>query len=188
MVSATESVSGVLRRTILKASAITTGALAVGTPAVAGEEDEDENGEHDDDGDHEGFQVEILGEHATFPDDVAATFELTFADGQDDESIDIEMDDPSSVIVAEVTWEPGARSGWHQHPGMAIVHMVEGEIEFTMADDCVSRTYAAGDAWIDPGAVHTADSEDGARAYVIFLDIPEGEPATESIPAEDVGC
>jgi quercetin dioxygenase-like cupin family protein len=71
---------------------------------------------------------------------------------------------------------------------MSIVHMVEGEIEFTMADDCVTRTYSAGDAWIDPGAVHTADSEGRARAYVIFLGIPEGVPATESIDPESVDC
>ena len=57
-----------------------------------------------------------------------------------------------------------------------------------MADDCVSRTYEAGDAWIDPGAVHTADSEEGARAYVTFLGIPEGEPATAEIDSADVDC
>lgn len=138
--------------------------------------------------DHDGFQVEILGEPAPFSDDVAATFELSFADDEDDEPIVVEMDNASNVIVAEATWTAGARSGWHQHPGMSIVHMVEGEIEFTMADDCVGRTYSAGDAWIDPGAVHTADSEDGARAYVLFLGIPEGEPATESIDPESVDC
>lgn len=149
----------------------------------------------------DGFEVEILGEPAAFSDDVSARFELTFADAEtaqeetptetpteDDEPIVIDMDDASNVIVAEATWTEGARSGWHQHPGMAIVHMVEGEIEYTMADDCVGRTYSAGDAWIDPGAVHTADSETGARAYVIFLGIPEGEPATESIDPEDVDC
>ena len=137
---------------------------------------------------HEGFQVEILGEPAAFSDDVSATFELTFADAEDDEPIVIEMDDASDVIVAEATWTEGARSGWHQHPGMSVVHMVEGEIEFTMADDCVTRTYSAGDAWVDPGAVHTADSETGARAYVTFLGIPEGEPATAEIDPEDVDC
>lgn len=182
---------GVLRRTVLKAGAVAAGTLAVGTPAAAGEEHGDGNGNGEENGerdDGEGFDVEILGEHAPFVDDVAATFELTFADSEDEEPIVVDMDDASSVIVAEATWTEGARSGWHQHPGMSIVHMVEGEVEFTMEDDCVSRTYEAGDAWIDPGAVHTADSEEGARAYVTFLGIPAGEPATEEIDPEDVEC
>ncbi len=189
------------RRDILRASA---GASLLGitgltaSNATAQEETTTETSTEDE---HDGFEVRILGEPAPFVDDVAARFELTFADAEtaqeetptetateDDGPIVIDMEDASNVIVAEATWTEGARSGWHQHPGMSIVHMVEGEIEYTRADDCVSRTYAEGDAWIDPGAVHTADSETGARAYVMFLGIPEGEPATESIAPEDVDC
>lgn len=174
------------RRDVLRASA---GASLLGitglsaSNATAQEETPTETETEDE---HDGFEVEILGEPAAFSDDVAATFELTFAD--DEEPTVIEMDDASNVIVAEATWTEGAKSGWHQHPGMSVVHMVEGEIEFTMADDCVARTYSEGDAWIDPGVVHTADSEGGARAFVTFLGIPEGVPATESIDPEEVDC
>ncbi|WP_137283824.1 cupin domain-containing protein [Halorussus salinisoli] len=174
------------RRDVLRVSAGASLLGLTGLTASSATAQEETTTETEDD--HDGFEVEILGEPAAFSDDVAATFELTFADAEDEEPIVIEMDDASNVIVAEATWTEGARSGWHQHPGMSIVHMVEGEIEFTIADDCVTRTYEAGDAWIDPGAVHTADSEDGARAYVIFLGIPEGEPATESIDPESVDC
>lgn len=176
------------RRDVLRASAGASLLGLTGLTASSATAQEETTTETETEDDHDGFQVEILGEPATFSDEVSATFELSFADAEGEEPIVIDMDDASNVIVAEATWTEGARSGWHQHPGMAIVHMVEGEIEYTMADDCVSRTYSAGDAWIDPGAVHTADSENGARAYVIFLGIPEGEPATESIDSESVDC
>ncbi|TYL36801.1 cupin [Natronococcus pandeyae] len=186
----TESIGGVLRRTVLKAGAVAAGALAVSTPATADEHNDEE--EEDDDYDEEadvdepdGFEVEVIAEHASFPDDVAATFEITYPD-DDEEPVVVDLDDASTVVLAEATWEEGARSGWHRHPGTSIVRMLEGEIEHMMEDDCAPRTYSAGDAWIDPGYVHRADSEDGARAHATFLGIPDGEPATEWV--EPVDC
>ncbi|ELZ00305.1 cupin [Natrialba chahannaoensis JCM 10990] len=177
---------GILRRTVLKASAATAGALALSGTA-AGDEHDDEDDETDEEvevDEPDGFEVEILQEHASFTDDVAATFEVTYDDA--DESIVVDLEDASTVILAEATWEADAESGWHRHPGMSIVRMIEGEIEHTMEDDCVPRTYSAGDAWIDPGHVHKADSEEGAVAHVTFLGIPDGEPATEWV--EPVEC
>ena len=185
MTSDNESIDDVLRRTVLKASAAAAGALALSGTTAA--EEHDEKDDHDDEvevDEPDGFDVEILQEHASFTDDVAATFEVTYDDA--DEPIVVDLDDASTVILAEATWEEGAESGWHRHPGMSIVRMIEGEIEHTMEDDCVPRTYSAGDAWIDPGHVHKADSEGGALAHVTFLGIPDGEPATEWV--EPVEC
>ena len=179
-------VGGVLRRTILKASAATAGALAVSTTATADEHDDTVNADDDTENDvdePDGFDVEIVEDHAPFVDDVATTFEITYPDA--DEPVVVEFDDAATVVTAEATWEEGAESGWHRHPGMSIVQMVEGEIEHMM-DDCVPRTYSAGDAWIDPGHVHRADSEEGAFARITFLGTPEGEPLTEWV--EPVDC
>ena len=179
------SIDGAFRRTVLKAGAVDASALTLGGASIASADrqgdDADENADRDE---PEGFDVEVIAEHAPFPDDVATTFEITYPDAE--EPIAVELDDASTVILAEATWEDGARSGWHRHPGMSIVRMLEGEIEHTMEDECVSRTYAAGDAWIDPGYVHKADSEEGAVAHITFLGIPDGEPATEWV--EPVEC
>ncbi|SEH15993.1 Cupin domain protein [Natronorubrum sediminis] len=174
---------GILRRTVLKASAVAAGAVAL-SGTTAGDEhdvDDDENDEAAEVDEPDGFEVEIIQEHASFADSVAAAFEVTYDDV--DEPIVVDLEDASTVILAEATWEEDAESGWHRHPGMSIVRMIEGEIEHTMEDDCVSRTYSAGDAWIDPGHVHKADSEEGALAHVTFLGIPDGEPATEWVEA-----
>ena len=186
MTPTTEATESVLRRTVLKASAVAAGVVATSVPATASDHEDEAEDEEADVDEPDGFEVEVIAEHAPFADDVAATFEITYQDDADGEPIDVELDDASTAILAEATWEEGARSGWHRHPGMSIVQMVEGEIEHVMEDDCVPRTYSAGDAWIDTGHVHRADSEDGAFAYVTFLGIPDGEPATEWV--EPVEC
>ncbi|MEM4781829.1 MAG: hypothetical protein QXG03_09755 [Halalkalicoccus sp.] len=178
---------GVSRRRLLKVGAVGAGALSLGsTTAAASDHDDEKADDHDENGngngevdEPEGFEVEILVEHTPFRDDVAARFCVDYADTDDGDTEVVDLEDASSVITAQVHWDERARSGWHRHPGMSIVTMVEGEIEHTMEDDCVPRTYSAGDAWIDPGHVHKADSEGGAEAYITFLGIPEGEPATE---------
>jgi hypothetical protein len=128
----------------------------------------------------DGFEVDILAPHAPFTDELSALFRLKFAEGGD-ETIVNNFRDASTMIFAEVDWEEtGSSSGWHLHPGVALVTMTKGEIEVTWDRDCVPRTYTAGDGWLDPGDIHTAEAiSDGAKAYVVFLGIPDGEPATE---------
>ena len=135
----------------------------------------------------EGFEVEILAPHAPFPDDLAAKFSLIHAEQGGDEIIN-DMSDASTMIVAEVNWdELGSTSGWHYHPGIALVTIVEGELEVTMKDDCIPRNYEAGEAWLDPGDIHKAIAvSDGVKAMVAFLGIPDGEPAT--VWVEPVEC
>ncbi|MCU4742470.1 cupin domain-containing protein [Halobacteria archaeon AArc-m2/3/4] len=155
----------------------------------------DENAESDVD-EPDGFDVEVVGEHVTFPDEVGATFTLMFGDDDgdgDDGTMGSHhtLDDTSTIVVADVNWEPGGTSGWHRHPGSALVNIVEGELEITWERDCITRTYTAGEGFFDPGEVHNADNlsdEEGARAYVVFLGIgiPDGEPATEWV--EPVEC
>lgn len=211
MTDETEPITGVLRRTVLKASAVAVGAVGTIGPTVA---DSHENGDDADDGDGtddgkdeseseteneddddvdeavdepDGFEVEILAPHAPFPDDVAATFDLEFADVEGD-PIAVELDDASTLVVAEVTWTPGGTSGWHRHPGPVLVNVVEGELEVVWERDCVPRTYAAGESFLDPGEIHTArntDDDGCARAYAMFLGIPDGEPATIWVPPVD---
>lgn len=193
------------RRPLLKALGVGA-ALSAGSgiAAASGDDDQDtenggvgddDNGEDDIQVDEpEGFEVEILAEHAPFPDEVSATSALTFTGtGGDDDGPPIgahfHLDDESTMVVGEVTWKPGGTSGWHRHPGVVFVTMLEGEIEVTWERDCVPRTYSAGEGFFDPGVVHNADNvseDENARAYAVFFGIPDGEPAT--IWVEPVEC
>jgi quercetin dioxygenase-like cupin family protein len=184
------TIDGVSRRKLLQTGAVGVGAFTAGTaPAIAHDDDDedDDNGCEENDDEEEvdepdGVEINVLAEPAPFPDEVAARFCLEYADEHEGDPIVVDMDDASTVIVGEAIWEENSRSGWHRHPGPSIVNMVEGEIEYLREDDCVPRTYTAGDVWVDTGHVHRADSEGGARGYFMFLGVPEGEPVTEYVP------
>lgn len=194
MTDETEPIAGVLRRTVLRASAVAVGTL--GTLGTAAADDHGGTDEGEDDGgetaeavdEPDGFEVEILAPHAPFVDDVAAELTLEFADGHEGEPIVVDLDDASTLVVAEVTWTPGGTSGWHRHPGPVLVNVVEGELELVWERDCVPRTYTAGESFLDPGEIHTArntSDTECARAYAMFLGIPDGEPATVWVPPVD---
>lgn len=134
----------------------------------------------------DGFQVKVLAPHAPFQDDLAAQFRLKFAEGDRKTHVK-NLDDASTMIVAEVSWlEAGSTTGWHRHPGLVLVSMVEGAIEVVWEDDCTPQVYTAGDGWLDPGLIHTATAiSEGARAYATFLGIPDGQPATIWVAPRD---
>ena len=85
---------------------------------------------------------------------------------------------PADVVVQRFVLTPGGYSGWHLHPGVAVVTIKSGE--FTLdQEDCSSKTYSAGQVAVErPGYVHrvrnlgTTDLE----FWVTFLDIPVGSP------------
>ncbi|EJN58334.1 cupin [Halogranum salarium B-1] len=134
----------------------------------------------------EGFDVEVLSRHATFPDGIAAKFRIKYAESDKVTNSNLPVD-ASSVIVAKVTWQPEGTSGWHTHPGPVIVSITEGELELINELDRVVRTYTAGEAFIDPGQgnVHIASNSsetDIAVAYATFLGVPDGAPATVWVP------
>ncbi|MFC7044458.1 cupin domain-containing protein [Halobacteriaceae archaeon GCM10025711] len=188
--SVTEPTDGVLRRTVLKASAVAVAALGMSVPVTARrtEHDDEPTAESEPDS-PEGFNVELLAGHATFPDEVTATFRMQY-DGGGDAIVSELPRDASSAVVAKVTWEPEGTSGWHTHPGPVIVSVVEGELELINERDCLVRTYTAGEAFIDPGQgnVHIASNpseSDSAVAYATFLGVPDGAPPTVMVAPAD---
>lgn len=94
----------------------------------------------------------------------------------------INMQDPSSMAVARITVEPGAQFPWHTHPGPVLVTVVQGDLTYVNADDCVERPYPAGTAFVDPGRgnVHTAFNAGGEDTllYATFLEATAEGPLT----------
>lgn len=136
-----------------------------------------------------GFAAEILAPHSAFPDEVRAGFRLRYDDGGGTVVSNLPRD-AGTVVQARVTWQPGGTSGWHTHPGPVVVTVTEGEVEVTNARDCETRTYEAGEAFLDPGQgnVHIAtnpDDSDDAVAYATFFGVPDGEPATAWVKPVD---
>ena len=98
---------------------------------------------------------------------------------------------PGDVVIQKFVLAPGGQSGWHLHPGPAVVTVTSGELTLDQDDvgrhrfrggvpaGCSSATYSAGQVAVEPaGDVHrvrnlgTTDLE----FWVTFLDIPVASP------------
>jgi quercetin dioxygenase-like cupin family protein len=96
---------------------------------------------------------------------------------------------PADAAILQVTQAPGGHSGWHAHPGPAVVIVKSGELTIQQAKDCSSTTYTAGQVAIEPaGHVHIARNTGPTtlELWITFLDVPVGAPTR--IDAPDPGC
>lgn len=77
----------------------------------------------------------------------------------------------TSLRVNLDSWEPGSETGPHQHPGPAILYILDGELEETSADGTL--TLRTGEAVYNRGKrPHTVKNRTGrsARALAVHLD------------------
>lgn len=91
----------------------------------------------------------------------------------------------SDVAMAQITVVPGGSSGWHSHPGGAIIIVKQGALTVhrSIGSQCQVDSYAAGQAFVErPGEVDQVTNA-GAIPYVLFVTfprVPEGDaPRTD---------
>jgi quercetin dioxygenase-like cupin family protein len=83
----------------------------------------------------------------------------------------------ADVLVQHVRLGANAATGWHTHPGPAIVTVVDGSL--TYEDACGSTPYGPGQGFLDRGFghVHRAIAgPNGADFYVTYI-LPSGSAA-----------
>ncbi|HYF25332.1 MAG TPA: cupin domain-containing protein [Baekduia sp.] len=56
----------------------------------------------------------------------------------------------TEVSVLTLTVAPGGSTGWHTHPGLAVISVAQGTGKL-YATDCTSRTFTAGEAFVEAG-------------------------------------
>ncbi len=132
-----------------------------------------------------GVAVQVLS-RTKFVDDLVATFRMRLP-GHNQV---IQVKDPSDVIVAKITVQPGGSFGWHTHHGPVFVTMAAGELSIVHATGCTFQRYTAGQAFVDPGQghVHVGYNESSTETviYATFLDVPAGVGPT--IPVQGPNC
>jgi quercetin dioxygenase-like cupin family protein len=77
--------------------------------------------------------------------------------------------------MVQLTVEPGGSSGWHSHPGGAIIVVKQGSITVHAAvgSQCQIETYSAGDAFIErPGEVDQVTNNDSTMPYILLVTFP----------------
>ena len=113
---------------------------------------------------------------ASFVDPVDIKFKV----GGTDADI-IHVRDAQQTVMQQIVVGPGGHTGWHSHPGPAVVLIKAGELTLYSSDDptCTGRTYSAGQAFVDSGQghVHIArnlSQTDNAELFVTYFDALPG--------------
>lgn len=129
---------------------------------------------------------EELTGRATFVDDIDLKIKINTGE----ETIVVNAGDPSQTAVVRYTVQPGAQFPWHTHAGPVMVNVVAGALTYIDAEDCSEETYAAGQAFVDPGHdhVHSAVNPTASPTILIatFFQAPASGPLL--IPVDPANC
>jgi len=77
------------------------------------------------------------------------------------------------MVVQTHDFQPGASTGWHQHPGPVFITVTQGELTFYERDDptCSPKVFTAGEGFVDTGDGHIGRNESGALAKDVTVAI-----------------
>lgn len=92
----------------------------------------------------------------------------------------IPLREGTDVIVVRNRFAPGGSSGWHSHPGGAIVVVTEGEITLyrSVGNHCDATKYIKGQAFIErPSDVQEGVNTGTVPAFVVvtFPSVPDSK-------------
>lgn len=91
---------------------------------------------------------------------------------------------PSVLRFNIVTYPPNGHSGWHYHPGISLVTVLEGVIDWYDAS-CAPHVHGVGDQFAENDrAVHMVRNDASTPARIIVTHIiAKGLPQRVSVPA-----
>jgi quercetin dioxygenase-like cupin family protein len=93
----------------------------------------------------------------------------------------------TDIAMVQITVDPGGSSGWHSHPGGAIIVVKQGSLTVheSVGGKCETRTYTAGQAFVErPGEVDQVVNT-GTIPYILFVTfprVPHGESSRTDEP------
>jgi quercetin dioxygenase-like cupin family protein len=94
----------------------------------------------------------------------------------DNWSVNLEDKGQSDFYFQDLVVGPGGRTGWHSHPGLLLITVKEGSVDF-YDKDCVKRTYGAGQSFSESAEPHNALNSGSGNAHLLIAYIvKKGEP------------
>lgn len=96
---------------------------------------------------------------------------------------------PVDLVTQHLTFQPGGTTGWHVHPGPALVIVTSGTVTKYSADCTVNR-YSADQAFVErgPDDVNMVRNEtDNTAETVVTFITPVGAAPRDDVPAPP-GC
>jgi quercetin dioxygenase-like cupin family protein len=90
--------------------------------------------------------------------------------------VSLEDKGQSEFYFQDLAIKPGGRTGWHSHPGLLLITLKEGNIDF-YDKDCGKRTYTAGQSFTEGAEAHNVvNSGSGNARLLIAYIVKSGEP------------
>jgi quercetin dioxygenase-like cupin family protein len=93
--------------------------------------------------------------------------------------------DGGRLFVQHLTLGPGQKSGWHTHPGPAIVMVVSGELTLQepVGSNCKVETASAGEGFVNAGGnVHQATAgTSGADTWAVYVLPPDAHAVRDPV-------
>jgi len=103
-------------------------------------------------------------------------------------AVSLEDQGQSELYFQDLVVGPGGYTGWHSHPGVLLITVKEGSIEF-YHQDCSKHTYMAGQSFTEGADAHAAVNRGtgNARLLVAYI-VKRGEPRRIEAPQPACGA
>ena len=100
--------------------------------------------------------------------------------------VQLEDKGQSEFFFQDLVVGPDGYTGWHSHPGILLITVKEGSVDF-YDKDCAKHTYAAGQSFTEGAEPHAAMNRGtgNARLLVAYI-VKKGEP--RRIEASQPAC
>jgi quercetin dioxygenase-like cupin family protein len=111
------------------------------------------------------------------------------ARGSADDKVKTRGNQPYDVVVQNIIIAAGGYTGWHTHPGMAVVVVKSGTLTIYHGDDrnCTPHVFTTGQVFVDQGygSVHIGRNEGATplELWTTYLDVPIGGAFRIDMPA-----
>jgi quercetin dioxygenase-like cupin family protein len=90
---------------------------------------------------------------------------------------------PSTFQVVDVTLTPSGHTGWHSHPGILLISVISGSIEWYNSQ-CMKHVYNAGDSLTESTEIHDVRNVGTVNAhFMVTYVIAKGQPRRIDQPA-----
>jgi quercetin dioxygenase-like cupin family protein len=103
-------------------------------------------------------------------------------------SVHLEDKGQSEFYFQDLVVGPGGYTGWHSHPGVLLITVKEGSVEF-YDKECAKHTYSAGQSFTEGAEPHAAMNRGtgNARLLVAYI-VKRGEPRRIEAPQPKCGA
>jgi quercetin dioxygenase-like cupin family protein len=88
----------------------------------------------------------------------------------------------SEFYFQDLVIGPGGRSGWHSHPGVLLITVKEGSVDW-YDKDCAKHSHGAGQSFTESAEVHNVLNPGSGNAHLLIAYIvKQGEPRRLEAP------